>query len=243
LAISGIAARFAKRVKDDYLAGLWRSRFLLGQILWTVAYVGSRQLRPSKYQGPSWSWADINSPITLHSRSEQLHKNFKIIKCRVELLSKGTIIDIDPPNMELLPREHWKCKAFFRPAKLVPDQSKWDKFQTSVLKVQNFERLDKVLAEQVNADAIDDEFNSGGSDSVAVSLLVITTADDPVGQYLSGLVLRRKGNSQYSRLGVFKTHETYSDRRPDEDVDSREQRYGRQMQWFQDDDPQVLTIE
>jgi hypothetical protein len=136
LAISGIAACFAQRLKDDYVAGLWRSRFLLGELLWTVAYGGSRQLRPSKYQGPSWSWAGINSPITLHSRSEQLHKNFKIIKCQVELSSKGTMTDIDLPKYGAVASGTLEVQGLLRPAKWVPDQSKWDEFQTPVLMVQ-----------------------------------------------------------------------------------------------------------
>ena len=55
LAISGIAEYWTRTVKDEYLAGLWRSHLPLG-LLWTSAQP-FRQDECEAYRAPSWSWA------------------------------------------------------------------------------------------------------------------------------------------------------------------------------------------
>ncbi|KAI2471527.1 hypothetical protein F4781DRAFT_440170 [Annulohypoxylon bovei var. microspora] len=63
LAISGIAQVFASHLKDDYLAGLWKST-LPTLLCWHVDFDGHERLpRPVHYQGPSWSWTGINGPV------------------------------------------------------------------------------------------------------------------------------------------------------------------------------------
>ena len=70
IALSGVAADFAKSSNGIYLAGLWKNDYFISQLLWTVRD-GYRQLngqpsvRPSKYRAPSWSWMSIDANITL----------------------------------------------------------------------------------------------------------------------------------------------------------------------------------
>ncbi|KAI1414620.1 heterokaryon incompatibility protein-domain-containing protein [Hypoxylon sp. FL1857] len=63
LAISGIAQVFGSHMKDEYLAGLWKST-LPSFLCWRVASDEHERFpRPIDYQGPSWSWTGINGPI------------------------------------------------------------------------------------------------------------------------------------------------------------------------------------
>ncbi|KAI0113437.1 heterokaryon incompatibility protein-domain-containing protein [Daldinia grandis] len=64
LAISGIAHVFGTHIKDDYLAGLWRTT-LPSFLCWQATLGEYGYLpRPVRYQGPSWSWTGINGPIS-----------------------------------------------------------------------------------------------------------------------------------------------------------------------------------
>jgi hypothetical protein len=61
IAISGIAEIFRARIKDEYLAGLWRL-LLPYQLLWRVEDPGSTR-RPEDYRAPSWSWVAVEGEI------------------------------------------------------------------------------------------------------------------------------------------------------------------------------------
>ena len=67
VAVSGIAKIMSQAIGDEYLAGLWRSRFLL-DLLWSPhfpkGFIRPPELdRASPYRAPSWSWASIKGPI------------------------------------------------------------------------------------------------------------------------------------------------------------------------------------
>lgn len=53
--LSGLASIFAKRMPDEYIAGLWRSHLIEG-LLWQ----GLRARRVSEYRAPSWAWASMD---------------------------------------------------------------------------------------------------------------------------------------------------------------------------------------
>lgn len=63
VAISGIAKIVQRKLKDDYLAGLWR-RNLLEDLLWDVLPIEVRAQRPDRYRAPSWSWASVDGRIS-----------------------------------------------------------------------------------------------------------------------------------------------------------------------------------
>lgn len=60
-ALSGIAAHFSTRHKQDYYAGIFSGSILEG-LLWKPAYAGCLS-RPDNYVAPSWSWASLRGPI------------------------------------------------------------------------------------------------------------------------------------------------------------------------------------
>ncbi|KAI1191913.1 heterokaryon incompatibility protein-domain-containing protein, partial [Nemania serpens] len=87
LAISGIAERCQQLVDDEYLAGLWRKSLQSG-LLWAVL-ARDRKPRLLSYQGPSWSWLAVSSPIfnLQLNRAEwgPVQSNAEIVSVRAEL--------------------------------------------------------------------------------------------------------------------------------------------------------------
>ena len=66
VALSGLAKQMGRKFQATYLAGLWSQDFMY-QLLW-IADVPSLQdsiRRPQSYRAPSWSWAAIESPVSL----------------------------------------------------------------------------------------------------------------------------------------------------------------------------------
>ncbi|OCL05672.1 hypothetical protein AOQ84DRAFT_274366, partial [Glonium stellatum] len=69
VAISGVARHFQKQNHDQYIAGLWRKNFVR-QMCWAVDMKIDEEIKPcvdaktNLYQGPSWSWASADRPIT-----------------------------------------------------------------------------------------------------------------------------------------------------------------------------------
>ncbi|KAF5622389.1 C6 zinc finger domain protein [Fusarium tjaetaba] len=67
-AMAGIAKLFETVTGDEYVAGLWRSRFI--ELLhWSAAEV--KPLQSTDYRAPSWSWASIDSRIWYWARSSR----------------------------------------------------------------------------------------------------------------------------------------------------------------------------
>ena len=63
VAIAGLAKMMQRGLKSQYLAGMWR-RDLIGQLAWSVDPFLVRP-RPAEYRSPSWSWASVDSPVSL----------------------------------------------------------------------------------------------------------------------------------------------------------------------------------
>ncbi|KAF1810149.1 HET-domain-containing protein [Eremomyces bilateralis CBS 781.70] len=58
-ALSGLAKSFVPRLKDEYLAGMWR-RDLHCELLWYIHDDGEPS---STYRAPTWSWASVDGRI------------------------------------------------------------------------------------------------------------------------------------------------------------------------------------
>jgi hypothetical protein len=59
--ISGIASIMETALKDQYVAGLWKST-LLEDLLWKATFSSAR-MPPSQFRAPSWSWASVKGRI------------------------------------------------------------------------------------------------------------------------------------------------------------------------------------
>jgi len=101
VAISGIAKTFQAKLKDDYLAGLWR-RVLVTDMLWRVSSRGNEASghharRPKEYRAPSWSWASVDGVIQPgHAARDEAFLLASVVDAKVSLLSEdptGQIVD------------------------------------------------------------------------------------------------------------------------------------------------------
>lgn len=67
-ALSGLAKAYQERVKDEYIAGIWKQSLLNGGLTWLVSHrVDAKMSKPapSRYRAPSWSWASLDCPIRM----------------------------------------------------------------------------------------------------------------------------------------------------------------------------------
>ncbi|KAJ4247465.1 hypothetical protein NW762_013140 [Fusarium torreyae] len=78
-AISGIASIFAKRLDDEYVAGLWRSHLIEG-LLWQ----GLKCRRNQEYKAPSWSWASMDGIPALRVQHNH-HTLAEVLDVKVKL--------------------------------------------------------------------------------------------------------------------------------------------------------------
>jgi hypothetical protein len=67
VALSGVAKHLRSRIKDVYVAGMWR-RNLEVTLMW---YVTAIRRRPPSYRAPSWSWASVDGMVWLDSTIER----------------------------------------------------------------------------------------------------------------------------------------------------------------------------
>ena len=92
-AIAGIAKLFEEVTGDEYLAGIWKSRFT-AMLDWRVYSPEPR--RSLAYRAPSWSWAYVDSPVRPAGVSAQAESLVELVKSAVETRTSdrmSTIID------------------------------------------------------------------------------------------------------------------------------------------------------
>lgn len=88
-ALRGIASRYQKLMKDQYIAGLWGS-WLLPGLLWKRSQ--GIQLRRNR-QYPSWSWLSIDSAVTMERADDEVYRpeslvNIQFVGYRPDPLDK-----------------------------------------------------------------------------------------------------------------------------------------------------------
>ncbi|KAI2623079.1 heterokaryon incompatibility protein-domain-containing protein [Hypoxylon sp. NC1633] len=83
LAISGLADRIAPAMQSRYVAGHWETH-LPEDLLWEIAFESMR-MRPTDYQGPSWSWTSVNGSIMSFDYMSTDTATLKILDVEVEL--------------------------------------------------------------------------------------------------------------------------------------------------------------
>jgi hypothetical protein len=64
-ALSGLSSKFALRLNDKYLAGLWERDLITG-LRWSTRRPGHNLLE----RAPSWSWASVEGPIDFYEEWE-----------------------------------------------------------------------------------------------------------------------------------------------------------------------------
>lgn len=273
LAISALAHRIGDMLQDQYLAGLWRSR-LPFDLLWFVDEIfdGSRGvsvLRPAKYQGPSWSWVTVNSPVDFFSVSSENYSVCVIIlDVNIRLYEPSAkygsvhfgIIRVRGRVAEALWNGGRRLKC--EDGALLEDYIYPDTLEREFVEQYSSEISDSTAS---TAESVDDSCRSHELEAEAeedtlgaleqekwidVSLLKVCTKTKPDGQITFGLVLRdcrkeRVGSPSvltYTRLGTFQFFHPLSEVMRGGPVGFKE-RCERQRMYFDNCDEIVIEIQ
>jgi hypothetical protein len=195
LAISGAAEVYANALGDRYLAGLWESS-MPAALGWKISV---RLPRPSKYQGPSWSWVSVNGNAEAFiPPSYESIVELKVENAHIHLLSsKSPFGAIEYGALTLNGRiksAEWKANFPSR------DQHLEKGLRLRTLGPDGNYRF---LALRMHADALEPDFHDG--QWVPVFLILIQTRVSKLESWLhyKGIVLRPRDDGRYSRLGVF----------------------------------------
>jgi hypothetical protein len=189
-AISAIAERFEKILGDKYVAGLWRSKIPQG-ICWRNVSKETLEPRVHGYQGPSWSWAALNSPVQFINRHEHEYD----ITCRVALLDCQWRPKIGNARYREVQSAHITLKGSLLPAYWTQGEDHLSEYAVK------FNGRTGCVSE-FWPDAREGEFLESTCQSMPVHLLTINSWRS--GMFCEGLVLRcRPDGKKYSSLGYF----------------------------------------
>lgn len=229
-AISGIATRFGEMLRDDYCAGLWKSQ-LARELLWTQSPYPKLKPRSLEYQGPSWSWAAVNGPITITTPSLfQVDDSFKVLDCQIRLHSQAPKSGVADKfgaveSGKMVVRGHLQRAELTRGNRVMMPE------QTQVLRNRNSKGPEDILPVLMSFDALEEEFAAPDIGFIPVFLLKVGNQE---AKEVEGLVLRQKNDTEYSRRGIFEFDEMYSDYQDLKTEELRDQKYQQDLVWLND---------
>ncbi|KAI0325302.1 HET-domain-containing protein [Cubamyces sp. BRFM 1775] len=87
IAFAGVAELYARALRSDYLAGLWRNTLLLDLLWQRRSGASSSTSRCGGYRAPSWSWACVDGPVAFftHQVRSNTEALAEVVECRVTL--------------------------------------------------------------------------------------------------------------------------------------------------------------
>ncbi|RSL45790.1 hypothetical protein CEP54_014128 [Fusarium duplospermum] len=199
-AISGLASLFAKRLDDEYVAGLWRSHLIEG-LLWQ----GLSCRRVQEYRSPSWSWASMDGIPGL-GVEQDYDTLAKVLDVKDQIRA--------PMERLYLAVEDWD-----------PNKAGFSYDNNPELRTANgkpegtHSRFDfDFTAEDGPQEALKIVESLQGGEIFALILLKVTEeAYD--GQYQALIVSKVKGGEEYKRLGFIFLDEEILGRIPEEQVE------------------------
>jgi hypothetical protein len=204
LAISAIADRFQPFLNDEYCAGHWKSR-LHKELLWkSIEPVRGLKPRPSEYQAPSWSWASICVPIDTSlftdqgrldgSSEKQIDDCFKILDCQIQLQSE----EVGNKSTEV--HRFGAVRSGTLVVKGRAQQGELWHRASGKFRVRTYDQSGEgatLNSAWIWCDAFEEEFAVGVDSFISIFLLRVSQSP-----FHRALILRQKGPSTYSRLGV-----------------------------------------
>lgn len=229
LAISAVAERYGRAFGDQYCAGIWRGTLPL-TLLWK-AMGNNMQLRPQKWQGPSWSWTSINRPVVCPGRNWFRQDGPKILDITLELTN--------PTHPYGALREgsgRLTLKGKKIPAVLMFPGKNIGTFNTNPRTSFSTDKPDEYNT-FVSYDALPPE----EEDSRNIVLLEFATSCQINGWSCRGLILRDLGEQTFVRLGVFDFATLYG-RKEGEESEAWKQRVDQEYNPFRHCLPEVIYI-
>lgn len=222
LAISGIAEGYGRFLNDSYLAGLWRST--LSRSLYWKATDNTRP-RPDVWQGPSWSWVSLSSPVEFPLASSLDRVEPHVVAVDIDLQNTA-----NPYGAITEGSGRLVVKGRRLTAVLVFSPAQFGGTKTSATSIRMNETggLFKV---RISVDSLEEArkaADDGGTDLLELSGLCTDKSWST-----RGLVVWRCGEDSYTRLGTFeyKTDGTAS-RKQNESVEDWRLRASREFNWF-----------
>ncbi|KAK5658177.1 hypothetical protein OQA88_2150 [Cercophora sp. LCS_1] len=205
LAMSGIAETYGAVFRDQYLAGLWRFA-IQSELLWCLGYKSPRGPRPGDYQGPSWSWAAVSCYVDYFHALGIRHTDSSGV---LELADYQHALESEDAPYGAVKWAHLTVNARMREAwwmrgSLEPTISRHDELRMPGVEGQG---PGKKLSGTIIPDALEEEFiRSDPVDHLPVHLLEVAHHGFPDSYSSRGLVLRRREDGLYSRLGFFELY-------------------------------------
>ncbi|PMD16259.1 HET-domain-containing protein [Hyaloscypha hepaticicola] len=239
-AISGLAAYFSKALNDEYKAGLWKSK-LPYELLWTLDDPDHLEKEPSRYQGPSWSWAAVNQRIRFFQKLFYADDCFEVVDCQTKTQSKGLKAMINNSEFGAVESGSLTLKGRLQMAcwKLPgPENIDWSfrvqyRQHGALYRSQNDVLKDQLRGATMYLDAF---FKDLTAEKFPISIYLMIVGRTYVRgtitpssyEWIFGLVLKRGSATEYTRLGIFEYYLGSSRR---EDLD-----------WLNSGEVQTITI-
>lgn len=204
-ALRGIASRHQWHMKDQYIAGLWRS-WLIPALMWKR----SQDIRVRrKRQYPSWSWLSIDSPVTMERASAAVYEPENTVNVQfIEYQPKAPAEPLDA--FGLLPNAVLHLRGCLVKVE-DPDWTGMRLFNTDP--TQNQTRFLEPQPGRVVMDAMEASTPTGISDGPVWCLPAVRVrvadqrADVYVGCAVQGLLLRKvlddSDQQTFARVGWF----------------------------------------
>ena len=101
IAIAGLANQVHEILKDDYLAGLWRSTLLTDLLWYALPDTSGSTSRPEAYRAPSWSWASVDGPLQFFEPQIQVNRCCTILDASVALRTSIDFGEVSAGNLRL----------------------------------------------------------------------------------------------------------------------------------------------
>jgi hypothetical protein len=243
-ALSGAADKFGCILSDTYVAGMWQNA-LRFNLCW---YRKNRAwppliARPRAYQAPSWSWASINEQVTMYSP-----KNFhaagskfliQILHCEVRLADEMVPYGAVTAGVLTVKGRMKQIERNFH-----NNREQWA-FNAMGIKAGS-----DMAPTKIYLDALEDGLVPDEEDQIRVFALemFMYCRDFPSSEmgHEGLLVCKSQANGDdavYSRVGYFETEEKPAFQRlAAEDEEIWRSRNYECLKWFDDCEPQVLTI-
>ncbi|KAK1756693.1 heterokaryon incompatibility protein-domain-containing protein [Echria macrotheca] len=209
LAMSGIAETYGSVFRDQYLAGLWRFA-IDSELLWALAWNSPRGPRPKEYQGPSWSWAAVSCHIDyrldLGPGPRRVDDGDLL-----ELVDYQAALESEDAPYGAVKWAHLTVRARMRPAwwmrgSQAPTYSRHDELR---IPGEEGKGPGEKMAGTIIPDALEDEFiREEPAAYLPVHLLEVAHYSPGFGNLYGarGVVLRRRDDGLYSRLGFFELY-------------------------------------
>jgi len=203
-ALSGLAKIYSERLKDHYIAGLWRNSLVEG-LSWTTFGPGVR--RVPEYRAPSWSWASIDGYISANELPLCSHEA-AILDCHVELKGSNPFGEVSSGWIKL----RALLVPLFLNEKIDPDGFGVPYAKNPLARTENgdpngtYSRFD-IDFSNITMEGAQDLVRSMGSKKLYALMLGKTTEDDELSYFSLIVTPTEAGPYTMQRLGYIVQNE------------------------------------